>query len=90
MDETRLTRRRLLRGTVGLTAVGLAGCTSSSGGPSGGSTESSPGDGSGESDDPAGHGESEQGHGGVGEPKDAREVAVDTVSDGETATTTSG
>lgn len=79
MNQTRLTRRRLLQGTAGLTVVGLAGCT--------GSTESAPGttgSGSGASGDPPGHGDSEHSHGGVGEPQDAREVAVNTARGGET------
>lgn len=84
MNHTRLTRRRLLQGTAGLTVVGLAGCTGSTEAPSGGSPEDTSNGGAGGSENPPGHGEREHSHGGVGEPRDAREVAVNTATGAET------
>jgi plastocyanin len=83
MNEIRLTRRRLLQGTAGVAAVGLAGCTGSpettaGDGTSDGSSGDGSSDGSGGDEDPPGHGESEHSHGSVGEPKDEAEVLVNT------------
>lgn len=65
--EQNTTRRRLLKLTGTGLAVGLAGCTGSSG----------------ENATQPGHGETEHGHGGVGDPQESREVAVNTTDDGQ-------
>lgn len=71
----------MLKGTAGLAVVGLAGCSSSSD-----SSGSTPGGSSGSSSggDPAGHGEHEHGHDRVSEPKQSREVLVNTARGGGT------
>ena len=79
MSHPRLTRRRLLEGTVGLAVAGLAGCT---GAPSGSGQQAAGGtptedEGSGGDDHP-GHGQEAHGHDTVSEPKASREVAVNT------------
>ncbi|MFB6202067.1 MAG: plastocyanin/azurin family copper-binding protein [Halorhabdus sp.] len=66
-----LTRRRLLQGTAGLVLVGLAGCASSAS--SGGTATNTESGG-----DPPGHGDSEHSHDRVSEPKQEREVLVNT------------
>ncbi|MFB6254691.1 MAG: plastocyanin/azurin family copper-binding protein [Halobacteriaceae archaeon] len=67
MTQTRLTRRRLLQSAAGFGVAGLAGCIGSSGG------SHSEGDGN-----PPGHGEHQHHHEKVSEPKQTREVLVNT------------
>lgn len=79
MYQSKLTRRRLLNGAVGLTVAGFAGCI---GGPAGvgqqqvGGTH--PEEQPTRADDHPGHGEEAHGHDLVSEPKASREVVVNT------------
>ncbi|WP_336339639.1 cupredoxin domain-containing protein [Haloarcula brevis] len=85
MTEPRLTRRKLIAGTAGLAAAGLAGCTAAPGSSNqqqiGGSSSAESGESGGDSH--AGHGDEAHGHDTVSEPKAAREVAVNTARTGD-------
>lgn len=73
MSYSRLTRRRLLKGTAGLTVVGLAGCT---GAPSGSEQEEAGGT---PTDNERSEGDNHPAeHDQASEPKASREVAVNT------------
>jgi plastocyanin len=77
MHDKELTRRKMLQGSAGLAVGGLAGCISS--GSSGGTTTPT-----GSGGDPPGHGEGEHGHDRVSEPKQTREVLVNTARGDDT------
>jgi plastocyanin len=84
MSNSVLTRRRLLEGTAGLAAIGLAGCTASPGGSGGqGTDDPATGDDHSDGDDHPGHGDESHGHDMVSEPKASREVAINTARSGD-------
>lgn len=79
MNHPRHTRRRLLEGTAGLAVAGLAGCIGTqSGSPAGQSEATHSEEEQSEGDSHPGHGEEAHGHDVVSEPKESREVVVNT------------
>lgn len=79
MTHTRRTRRQLLAGTAGVAIAGLTGCVGGSNGSGTQETEDTHSESEhSDGDEQAGHGEEEHGHDLVSEPKQSRDVAVNT------------